>query len=110
LPHLSGGRAVDEGTFSFQDTDGTLDGVDLDGRVDDQSEVGNADANDLNGILLTKSIPYNHTLVQEGENEERQKRRNRSVLRLYPLGDVAVSNTALETGLEPAENVAMMIG
>lgn len=53
-----------------------FDLFDLDGSVNHQCEVGNAHANNLNGVLRSQRVPDNNQLVQEAEDEKRQECRD----------------------------------
>lgn len=59
-PELIGGNVAVEGSVGSKNHNCFLDLVDLNGRVDHQGEVGNADSNDLNRVLHPQSIPHNH--------------------------------------------------
>lgn len=55
--------------------------VNLNCRVNKQSQVGDADTDNLNGVLQAKGVPNEQQFVQETKNEERQESGNRFVLR-----------------------------
>lgn len=63
--------------------DGDLNLFDLDGGIDHDGQVGDADSNDLNGVLVSQSIPDDNELVEESENEQSEEGRDRT-----PLGIV----------------------
>ena len=46
-----------EGVESFKVSDGILDLVDLDGGINHERDVGNAETDDLNGVLGLEGIP-----------------------------------------------------
>lgn len=69
-----------EAVVVAQVSDRFFDLVDLDRRVDQQGQVGDANTNDLNGILEAEGVPNEQQLVKETEDEERQEGRNGLVL------------------------------
>lgn len=90
-----------ESVVTEQNIDGARDLVDLDSGINQEGQVGNANANDLNGVFHAQSIPNNNQFVKEAKNEESQKSWYCLVLRLH-IGTV---NVGSEAGLESGENV-----
>jgi len=87
---------VDNGALTSQDVDGVADLIDLDGRVDEDGQVGEGEADDLNRVLHTQRVPDKYQLVQEGEDEERQEGRDGPVLADRIV--VELPNVGLELG------------
>lgn len=71
-----------EGVPFSKNLNGLVDLVNLDRGVDHKSKVGEAHSNNLNGVLLTESIPDNDQGVQETEDEQSQEGGNGLGLRL----------------------------
>lgn len=62
-PKLLGVGISIEGIVVPKNHNGFLDLVDLNGRVNHEGEVGNADSNDLNRVLHPQGIPNDHQNV-----------------------------------------------
>jgi hypothetical protein len=83
--------------------------IDLEDGVDKDSQVGHAEADNLNGVLEPQGIPCQEQNVEEAENEEGQKRRNRAVLRLELVVELRVV-LILKTELEPPKRISTLSG
>lgn len=88
--------------------DGDLNLFDLDGGIDHDSQVGDADSNDLNGVLVSQSIPDDNELVEESENEQSEEGRDRTplgiVTRLVLIVDQAILECGEDVGFENHAN------
>jgi hypothetical protein len=93
-----------ESTVLLQNSQGLSDLVDLNGRVNQHSQVGNANTDSLDGVLHAQGIPDDDQFVKETENEERQKRWDGLGLRLNRL----VIDVGPERVLELGKNIATM--
>lgn len=81
-----------------QDVDGHLNLIHLKGSVDQHSQVGNADTNDLNCVFHAKGVPNDDQFVQETKDEESQEGRDGLVLRLNLVNIDLLAQTGLELG------------
>lgn len=88
FPHILATTDQRAGRFHFLHSDLNL--LDLDGGVDHDGEVGNAHADDLNGVLHTEGIPDNDDFVQKGKDEESEEGGNGPPLR-FGLGPLFVA-------------------
>ena len=103
-----------EGVESFKVSDGILDLVDLDGGINHERDVGNAETDDLNGVLGLEGIPDQDEFVDETEQEQTEEGGNRLEFGVDsvdvgsgpPLGRIDISKAALET----AESVTEVLG
>jgi hypothetical protein len=82
---------------------GRTNGVDLDAGVDDQSQVGNANANDLNRVLHAKGIPDDNQLVKEPEDEEGEECGDGQIFG----ANRCILNVASDARLDRSKNVPM---
>jgi hypothetical protein len=78
--------------------------IHLDSCVNHKGEVREADTNDLDGVLLAESIPYDYQCIQETENEKRQEGRDCLVLRL----NLGVGVVCTKVDLELAKDVTKL--
>lgn len=78
--------------------DGLVNLIDLDGSVDHQGQVCDANADNLNGVLHAKGVPDEHQLVQKAEDEEGQEGRDRLVLRCGVITGAILQQMGLEHG------------
>jgi hypothetical protein len=101
IPNAGDGLTGLKSTVLLQNLQGLADLVDLDGRVDQHGQVGNANTNSLDSILHAQGIPDDDQLVKETKDEERQKCRNGLGLRLNLL----VLDVGLERVLKLGENI-----
>ncbi len=79
--------------------------INLEGGVDEDGQVGHAQADDLNRVLEAQGVPCQEQDVEEAEDEEGQEGRYRAVLRLGAVGE-ALFALEHETELEPREHVS----
>lgn len=86
-----------------EDVDGHLDLVDLSGSVDDEGKFSDANADDLDCVLVAQRIPDDDKDVQEAEDEESEECRNGLVLGL----DLVVVVVDAKAGLELAKDVSL---
>jgi hypothetical protein len=96
MPKLCCRHFRSEGVLFTENIKGLFNLIDLNGGVNHEGEVGEADTDDLNGVLLTKSIPNDNKCVKESENKERQESRNSLVLRLNFGVGVMITKVDLE--------------
>ena len=82
MPELFGRHLGSESVLSAENIKGLLNLIDLNRGVNHEGEVGEADTNDLNGVLLSQSIPDDNEGVKETEDEQRQESRDSLVLGL----------------------------
>jgi len=90
-----------------QPVDRLVDLVNLQDGVDEDGQVGDAEANDLNRVLEPQGVPCQQQDVEETEDEEGQECRYRAVLRFEAVADVSVA-LVLETELEPPKYVSVV--
>jgi hypothetical protein len=102
MPEFSCRHAGSEGVLGTENIEGLLNLIDLDGGVNHEGEVREADTNDLNGVLLAESIPNDNECVKETENKERQESRDSLVLRL----DFGIGVVITKVNLEFAKDVS----
>lgn len=95
-PQQIRGHALAQSIDRCQHINSHLNLVHLDGRVDEQGQVSNADANDLNRVLHAKRVPDDNQLVKEAKDEESEEGRDRLVLRLGIVGVDVGSEAYLE--------------
>ena len=94
-----------EGTETLEIVDGFVDLVDLNGGVDHEGDVGDAETDDLNSVLSLEGIPNQHEFVDETEQEKTEEGGNRlefsvdsiDVVSGPPFGGVDISEAALES-------------
>lgn len=90
VPEFCGRHFRSEGAVFTENIKSLFDLIDLDGGINHEGEVGKADTNDLNGVLLAESIPNDNESVEKSENKERQEGRDSLVLRLnFGIGVVS---------------------
>jgi len=96
-----------DGSLFQQAGDRIVNLVDLENGVDENGQVGHAQADDLNRVLEPQSVPCQEQDVEEAEDKQRQERRDGAVLRLEAVGDVRVV-LVHETELEPPKHVSAL--
>jgi hypothetical protein len=101
MPELFGRHAGSESVLSAENIKGLLNLIDLNGSVNHEGKVREADSNNLNGILLSQSIPDDNEGVKETENEQRQESRDSLVLGL----DLGIWVVITKIDLEFAKDV-----
>lgn len=69
-PEDGGSNSLLESIVPSQNANGHLDLVNLKGSINKKSQVGDADANDLNSVFRAQGIPNNDELVQETKDDE----------------------------------------
>lgn len=82
-----------------------VDLINLQDGVDEDGQVGHAEADDLNGVLEAERVPCQQQDVEKAEDEEGQECGYRAVLRLEAVAEVLVT-LVHETKLEPPKHVS----
>lgn len=102
VPKLGSSHATLESIVLLENIKGLGNLIDLDGRVNHKCQVREADTNDLNGVLLSESIPDDDQGVKETKDEKGQESRNSLVLRL----NLGSADMGAKVDLELAEHIA----
>ena len=84
---------------------GSINLVDLENGVDEESQVGDAKPDNLNGVLPAQGIPREKEDIEEAEDEQSQERRYRHVLGFLLLV-IPVTRIFVDAALKFAENVS----
>lgn len=102
VPKLGSSHATLESIALLENIEGLGNLINLDGRVNHKGQVRETDTNDLNGVLLSESIPDDDEGVKETKNEKRQESRDSFVLRL----NLGSADMGAKVDLELAEYIA----
>lgn len=102
VPKLGSSHTTLESIVLLENIEGFGNLIDLNSRVNHKGQVREADTNDLNGVLLSESIPDDDESVKETENEKRQESRDSLVLGL----NLGSADMGAKVDLELAEHIA----